>query len=65
MMMEGIDESFDAALLVGYHASTANPEGVRAHTMSSGNLTGVVETFDLAGTLDRGVIVAQDQLETK
>ncbi len=39
MMMEGIDESFDAALLVGYHASTANVRGVRAHTMSSANLT--------------------------
>lgn len=41
MMMEGIDESFDAALFIGYHASTTNPRGVRAHTMSSGNLTGV------------------------
>ena len=40
-MMEGIDASFDAALLVGYHASTANPSGVRAHTMSSANLTGL------------------------
>jgi D-amino peptidase len=41
MMMEGIDESFDAALLVGYHASTTNPRGVRAHTMSSANLTAI------------------------
>jgi D-amino peptidase len=41
MMMEGIDESFDAALLVGYHASTGNTAGVRAHTMSSANLTGL------------------------
>jgi D-amino peptidase len=41
MMMEGIDESFDAVLFIGYHASTTNPRGVRAHTMSSGNLTGV------------------------
>jgi D-amino peptidase len=41
MMMEGIDESFDAALLVGYHASTGNPSGVRAHTMSSANLAGL------------------------
>lgn len=39
MMMEGIDETFDAALLVGYHSSTANPRGVRAHTMSSAHLT--------------------------
>jgi D-amino peptidase len=41
MMMEGIDESFDAAILIGYHASTTNPEGVRAHTFSSANLTAV------------------------
>ena len=38
-MMEGIDESFDAAILIGYHASTGNVAGVRAHTMSSANLT--------------------------
>ncbi|MDH3272314.1 MAG: M55 family metallopeptidase [Gemmatimonadota bacterium] len=41
MMMEGIDESFDAAIFIGYHASTANTEGVRAHTISSANLTSV------------------------
>jgi D-amino peptidase len=41
MMMEGIDESFDAAILIGYHASTTNMEGVRAHTFSSANLTAV------------------------
>ena len=37
-MMEGIDASFGAVLFVGYHASTTNPQGVRAHTMSSANL---------------------------
>ena len=41
MMMEGIDRSFDAAIFIGYHASTTNPRGVRAHTMSSANLTAV------------------------
>lgn len=40
-MMEGIDESFDAAIFIGYHASTSNSEGVRAHTFSSANLTDV------------------------
>jgi D-amino peptidase len=40
-MMEGIDDSFAAVLFVGYHASTANPAGVRAHTMSSANLADV------------------------
>jgi D-amino peptidase len=37
-MMQGIDGSFGAVLFVGYHASTTNPEGVRAHTMSSAHL---------------------------
>lgn len=40
-MMQGIDSTFAAALLIGYHAGTANPEGVRAHTMSSATLTGI------------------------
>jgi D-amino peptidase len=39
MMMQGIERGFDAAILLGYHASTANTSGVRAHTMSSANLT--------------------------
>lgn len=40
-MMAGIDESFDAVLFIGYHASTSNPAGVRAHTFSSARLTRV------------------------
>jgi D-amino peptidase len=40
-MMQGIDESFDAAVFVGYHTSTGNREGVRAHTLSSANLADV------------------------
>jgi D-amino peptidase len=35
MMMQGIDDSFAAVLFIGYHASTVNPSGVRAHTVSS------------------------------
>lgn len=41
MMMEGIDDTFDAAIFIGYHSSTTNTEGVRAHTISSANLTAV------------------------
>jgi D-amino peptidase len=37
-MMEGIDAGFDGVLFIGYHASTVNPRGVRAHTMSSASL---------------------------
>jgi len=38
MMMQGIDESFAGVIFIGYHASTTDSEGVRAHTMSSANL---------------------------
>jgi D-amino peptidase len=41
MMMEGIDETFDAAIFIGYHAGTTNPDGVRAHTMSSARLADI------------------------
>lgn len=41
MMMQGIDESFDGAILLGYHSGTANMGGVRAHTMSSARLADV------------------------
>ena len=40
-MMEGIDESFDGAIFLGYHTSTTNPAGVRAHTISSGSYAAV------------------------
>lgn len=41
MMMQGLDESFDGVVFIGYHTSTTNPEGVRAHTMSSATLADV------------------------
>lgn len=40
-MMAGIDDTFDAVIFTGYHASTNNTRGVRAHTMSSANITSV------------------------
>jgi len=40
-MMAGIDNTFDAVLFIGYHASTNNLRGVRAHTFSSARLTRV------------------------
>ncbi len=38
-MMAGIDETFDGAIFIGYHTSTDNKAGVRAHTMSSARVT--------------------------
>jgi D-amino peptidase len=40
-MMQGIDETFDAAVFIGYHTGTTNPAGVRAHTLSSAHLADV------------------------
>ena len=41
MMMQGIDESFAGAIFIGYHTGTTNPQGVRAHTLSSARLADV------------------------
>ena len=41
MMMQGIDSTFSAALLIGYHAGAANARGVRAHTISSARFADV------------------------
>jgi D-amino peptidase len=40
-MMGGIDETFDGVIFMGYHSSTGNTRGVRAHTMSSATITSV------------------------
>jgi D-amino peptidase len=41
MMMQAIDETFDGAIFIGYHTSTNNMTGVRAHTISSARLADV------------------------
>lgn len=41
MMMQGIDATFAGVIFLGYHSSTTNPQGVRAHTMSSARLADV------------------------
>jgi D-amino peptidase len=41
MMMQGIDETFDGVIFLGYHTSTTNSEGVRAHTISSANFADI------------------------
>jgi D-amino peptidase len=40
-MMQGIDDSFAAAMFIGYHASEWTPDAVRGHTISSARLLGV------------------------
>ncbi len=43
-MMEGLDDSFDAIIFVGYHAKAGTPRGVFAHTGS-----GVVRDLQING----------------
>jgi D-amino peptidase len=40
-MMQGIDETFVAAVFIGYHASEGTMDGVLDHTMSGGTVAGV------------------------
>jgi D-amino peptidase len=40
-MMQGLDDSFAAAMFIGYHASEWTPGAVRGHTISSARLLGV------------------------
>ncbi|MFZ5627621.1 MAG: M55 family metallopeptidase [Spirochaetota bacterium] len=40
-MVEGIDQGYDAVILLGYHASIGTPGAVRAHTMSSKRIYGM------------------------
>src|SRR5687768_12647151 len=41
MMMQGIDETFAGVIFLGYHTGTTNPQGVRAHTISSARLADI------------------------
>jgi len=41
LMMQGIDATFDGVIFIGYHSSTTNIAGVRAHTFSSARLADV------------------------
>lgn len=38
-MVEGVDETVDAVVYIGYHAGANNPRGVLAHTMNGRSLT--------------------------
>ena len=40
-MMEGIDDSFCAAIFIGYHAGVGNIDGIAAHTVSSSAFSSV------------------------
>ena len=40
-MMDGIDETFDAVIFIGYHAKAGTADAVLDHTMSSASITDV------------------------
>jgi D-amino peptidase len=48
-MMHGLDSTFHAVVMIGYHSATTNLEGVRAHTFASARYTGLaLNDVDLA-----------------
>jgi D-amino peptidase len=48
-MMHGIDSTFHAVVMIGYHSATSNLDGVRAHTFSSARYTAVrINDIDIA-----------------
>jgi len=55
--MEGIDESFDAVLMVGLHARAGTP-GVLNHTINSGVVTELRVNGDPVGEIDIGAGIA-------
>jgi D-amino peptidase len=52
-MMAGIDETFDGVIFTGYHASTDNTRGVRAHTMDD---IAVAENQVIIGDIEGAVV---------
>lgn len=40
-MMQGIDETYDAAILIGYHARAGTKNGVLDHTISGGTVSSI------------------------
>jgi len=57
-MLEGVDQDVDGVLFVGFHAATGDLDGVRAHTMSSANLTGLVLNGEPASEARWGAAIA-------
>ena len=41
IMMEGLDETFDAVIFIGYHAKAGTPDALLEHTMSGGKIMDV------------------------
>ena len=48
MMVEGVDESFDAAMFVGYHAAAGRPGNPMAHTLSSKHIHSITVNGEVA-----------------
>jgi D-amino peptidase len=40
-MLQGLDNTFDAVIFLGYHAGASSPEGILAHTISSSTFADV------------------------
>ncbi len=59
VMMEGFDSSFDAVVLIGYHASSGTPNAVLPHTMGEDILYFKINGVPLSEASYNGLIAGQ------
>lgn len=57
-MMEGIDDTFNAAMFIGYHSMRGTAEGVLNHTISGRHVHGITVNGKPAGEMDLNAALA-------
>jgi D-amino peptidase len=57
-MMQGIDETFDAIFLIGYHARAGSEDGVLDHTYSSGSVYSIKVNGMELGEAEQNALIA-------
>lgn len=57
-MMQGIDETFDAVILIGYHARAGSKDGVLDHTYSSGAVFSIKVNDMELGESEQNALIA-------
>src|SRR6266550_5778877 len=58
-MMQGIDESFAAAVFIGYHGSEWTANAVRGHTISSARLLGIKLRMEVSEGIYNAALAGQ------
>lgn len=57
-MMQGIDETYDAVFLIGYHARAGSKDGVLDHTYSSGSVFSIKVNGIELGEAEQNALIA-------